>query len=171
MPATHAHSPSHSTSKEHGRAGMAGRSYARLAAMTALSFVAMYILMYAMVNSVENVYNSLNEVYMAALMAAPMVAIGIAVMGHMYPNRRLNAALVIVSLLALAIFWALIRTQGAVRDEQFLRSMIPHHAGAILMCRNAPVADAEIKNLCQEIISSQQREIDQMKDILSRLER
>lgn len=49
--------------------------------------------------------------------------------------------------------------------------MIPHHAGAILMCRKASVADAEIKSLCQDIISSQQREIDQMKDILARLGR
>ena len=139
--------------------------------MTALSFVAMYILMYAMVNSLENVYNSLNEVYMAALMAAPMVAISLAVMGHMYPSRRANVVLAVLSVVALAAFWALIRTQGAVRDEQFLRSMIPHHAGAILMCRKAPIADAEIRTLCRQIIASQQREIDQMKDILSRLQR
>ena len=168
MPAAQAHPTSQSSS---GHAAMAGSAYARLAAMTALSFVAMYILMYAMVNSLGNVYNSLNEVYMAALMAAPMVAIGLAVMGPMYPNRRLNAALIIASLVALAVFWALVRTQAAVGDEQFVRSMIPHHAGAILMCREAPVQDAEIRSLCQEIIESQQREIDQMKDILARLAR
>jgi uncharacterized protein (DUF305 family) len=146
-------------------------AYLRLAAMTALSFIAMYILMYAMVNSIDNVYNSLNEVYMAGLMAAPMIAISLAVMGHMYPSRRVNVALAVLSIVALAGFWALIRVQGAVGDRQFVRSMIPHHAGAILMCRKAPIADAELKDLCKQIISSQQREIDQMKGILSRLER
>ena len=170
MPASHAHSPSQPASRHQSHAMDRG-AYLRLAAMTALSFVAMYILMYAMVNSLENVYNSLNEVYMAALMAAPMVAISLAVMRPMYPRRRLNTALAALSAVALALFWALIRTQGAVGDEQFLRSMIPHHAGAILMCRNAPIQDEQIKSLCGEIIASQQREIVLMKDILDRLER
>jgi uncharacterized protein (DUF305 family) len=48
--------------------------------------------------------------------------------------------------------------------------MIAHHAGAILMCEQAPIQDAEIKDLCGNIISSQQTEIDQMKAILRRLE-
>ena len=44
----------------------------------------------------------------------------------------------------------------AVADTQFLKSMIPHHAGAILMCEKAPIAD--IKELCQKIIASQRSE-------------
>ena len=62
-----------------------------------------------------------------------------------------------------------IRQQAAIGDKSFLTSMIPHHAGAILMCERAPIQDAEIKKLCGEIISSQQREIDQMKSMLARL--
>jgi uncharacterized protein (DUF305 family) len=58
-----------------------------------------------------------------------------------------------------------------VSDKQFLRSMIPHHAGAILMCEQAPIEDAEIKALCKNIVSSQQSEIDQMKAKLSALGR
>ena len=38
------------------------------------------------------------------------------------------------------------------------------------MCNEAPLEDAEIKELCQSINSSQQSEIDQMKAILKRLE-
>ena len=38
-----------------------------------------------------------------------------------------------LSLVALAVLWILIRQQAAITDRQFLRSMIPHHAGAILM--------------------------------------
>jgi uncharacterized protein (DUF305 family) len=49
--------------------------------------------------------------------------------------------------------------------------MIPHHAGAILMCGKAPIQDAEIKAPCQNIIDGQQTEIDQMKAILSRLDK
>ncbi len=55
--------------------------------------------------------------------------------------------------------------------RQFLRSMIPHHAGAILMCQEASIQDAEIRRLCGGIVSSQQSEIDQMKAMLDRLAR
>ena len=55
----------------------------------------------------------------------------------------------------------------AVADTQFLKSMIPHHAGAILMCEKAPISGADIKELCQKIIASQRSEIAQMKRMLS----
>lgn len=57
-----------------------------------------------------------------------------------------------------------------MNDKQFLRSMIPHHAGAILMCEQASIQDAEIQELCRTIISGQQEEIDQMKAKLRQLE-
>jgi uncharacterized protein (DUF305 family) len=49
--------------------------------------------------------------------------------------------------------------------------MIPHHAGVILMCEEASLEDAEIEKLCKDIKSSQQTEIDQMKEILQRLDK
>jgi hypothetical protein len=98
-----------------------------------------------------------------------MVLIEIALMSAMYPNKKWNAVIVIASVLLLALFWVGIRRQVAISDKQFLRSMIPHHAGAILMCEKASIRDPEIKQLCQEIISSQQREISQMKAKLNEL--
>jgi uncharacterized protein (DUF305 family) len=148
---------------------MSHHPYARLLLMTALSFAAMYALMYAMVDRFANYYNSVNQAYMAGLMAAAMVVIELAVMRAMYPNRKLNAAIVALSLVALVACWALIRTQAGVGDRQFLRSMIPHHAGAILMCEKAPVGDAEIKALCKQIVASQDAEIRQMKAKLAAL--
>jgi hypothetical protein len=116
--------------------------------MTTLSFAAMYGLMYAMVDRFANVYNNINQVYMAGLMAAAMVVIELAVMGAMYHSRKLNAAIMAASVVALIALWALIRDQSAVGDQQFLRSMIPHHAGAILMCEQAAIRDPEIEELC-----------------------
>jgi uncharacterized protein (DUF305 family) len=165
MPATHASRAHHSAHREE----YTGTGpYVRLAVMTALSFAAMYALMYAMVDRFENVYNSINQVYMAGLMAASMVIIELAVMRAMYPSRAMNAILVAGGLVALGAFWFAIRGQAAVGDEQFLRSMIPHHAGAILMCGKAPVRDAEIRDLCKTIIEGQEAEIRQMKELLAR---
>ena len=145
--------------------------YNRLLLMATLSFLSMYVFMYAMVNSFANVYMNLNQVYMAGLMAAPMVIIELALMGAMYRDRKRNAVIMAASLVVLVMFWIFIREQTAITDRQFLRSMIPHHAGAILMCQESAIGDPEIKKLCEEIVSSQQSEIDQMKTILARLER
>jgi uncharacterized protein (DUF305 family) len=150
---------------------MSNRPYSRLLLMVVLSFVSMYVLMYAMVNAFANVYLNTNQVYMAGLMAAPMALIELALMRGMYQDRKRNVLIIAGSVIALIAFWVLIRQQTAIADKQFLRSMIPHHAGAILMCEQAPIADGEIKELCKAIISSQQAEIDQMKATLSRLER
>jgi uncharacterized protein (DUF305 family) len=142
--------------------------YYRLAGMTALSFAAMYVLMYAMVNSSTNVFNNINQAYMAGLMAAPMVLIEVVLMRNMYENKRLNIGLGAASVVAMIVFLLLIRQQAGVTDRQFLRSMIPHHAGAILMCEKARVQSADVKQLCQSIISSQEAEIRQMKGLLER---
>lgn len=56
-----------------------------------------------------------------------------------------------------------------IGDRAFLRSMIPHHSGAILMGRQADIRDAEVKHLCGEIMKSQRREIE-MKVILARVD-
>ena len=129
----------------------------------------MYILMYAMVNTIDNVFNNFNQFYMAGLMTAPMVLIELFVMRSMFPNKQRNALIIAVSIVAALVFFLLIRQQAAISDKQFLRSMIPHHAGAILMCEQASIVDPEIEELCGTIISGQQTEIDQMKAILQRL--
>ena len=110
-----------------------------------------------------------NQVYMAGLMTAPMVIIELALMRGMYHDRKLNALIIAASTIALVVLWTLIRQQVGVSDRQFLKSMIPHHAGAILMCQQAPIRDAEIKKLCEAIISSQESEIAQMKAKLAAL--
>jgi len=54
-----------------------------------------------------------------------------------------------------------------ISDGEFLRSMAPHHSGAILMCEQAQLNDRKIRDLCQTIIVSQRQEIAQMKEMLA----
>jgi uncharacterized protein (DUF305 family) len=138
---------------------MHSRPYVNLLTMTVLMFIAMYWLMYAMVDRLTNVYPNVNQVYMAGLMTAPMVLIELALMRAMYENRSANIAIVVASLAAFALFWFGIRDQVAVGDRQFLRSMIPHHAGAVLMCEQAPIASPDIRELCRKIIADQNAEM------------
>ena len=148
---------------------MHSHHYGHLAIMAVLSFIAMYVLMYAMVDRFENVYPNVNQAYMAGLMTAPMVIIELIVMWTMYKNTMLNAAILAGSAVVLIACFALIRQQTGVGDVQFLRSMIPHHASALLMCEQAPITDAQIKTLCRSIIRGQQAEIAQMKAKLAAL--
>ncbi|HYU78468.1 MAG TPA: DUF305 domain-containing protein [Vicinamibacterales bacterium] len=144
--------------------------YRDLLVMAVLSFVSMYVLMYAMVNSIANVFNNLNQVYMASLMTAPMVIIELLVMRAMYHDRKRNAAIVGASVVIGIAAFMLIRFQTGISDREFLRSMIPHHASAILMCEQAPIRDAAIRDLCGRIRASQQAEIDEMRARLRALE-
>ena len=112
--------------------------YRRLLLMAALSFAAMYILMYSMVDLWSDAFANLNQAYMAGLMTAPMVVFELLLMRGMYRNARWNTALLGASVVAGIACFALIRGQGGITDRQFLRSMIPHHSGAILICTEAP---------------------------------
>lgn len=150
---------------------MNNKHYLHLLIMVVLSFASMYALMYAMVNIFANVYSSFNQFYMAGLMTAPMVIIELLLMRGMYHNKKWNALIIGVSIVFLILFWVLIRQQVAISDKQFLRSMIPHHAGAILMCEQASIKDPDIQELCRGIISGQQTEIDIMKAKLDELEK
>lgn len=145
--------------------------YSKFAWMVALMFVAMFLLMYAMVYRLTNVYFlSLNQFYMAALMTGAMVVIELAIMGGMYPNRKRNVALLVVGAVVAAGSWFAIREQTGIGDRQFLRSMIPHHEGALLMCREASLTDERLVILCGQILESQEREIRQMKALLAESE-
>lgn len=92
-------------------------------------------------------------------------------MGTMYERMKWNFLILGVSTLALVGFFLLVRLQTGISDKQFVRSMIPRHASALLMCGKASLKDPEIKKLCQHILSSQQSQVDQMKGILTRLEK
>ncbi len=144
-------------------------SYKSLFIMAAVSFASMYVLMYAMVDKFANVIPNINQFYMAGLMAAPMIVIEIILMRQMYKNKKLNILILAGSVVLLGVFFAGIRLQAGVNDRQFLKSMIPHHAAAVLMCQKTEIQDEEIKQLCNGIVSGQQQEIDQMKTILERL--
>ena len=157
MPQSHTHHADHDD-----------KMYIKLLVRAILSFVSMYALMYSMVNTFQDIYPSFNQFYMAGLMSAPMVLIEIVLMGAMYKNKKLNIIIAALCVLAGLLFFLGIRQQTSISDKEFLRSMIPHHSGAILMCREANINDPEIKRLCQTIMEGQQQEIDQMRAILNK---
>ena len=143
--------------------------YKLLGVNLAISLAIMYLVMFAMIYSWGEFIQNINFFYMALMMWAPMGSLMLLTMGMMYRNRKWNMLLHGAFALVFILSTIGIREQGLVGDDQFLRSMIPHHSGAILMCEKAKLDDPEIQDLCRDsIIPSQKAEVDQMKRLLDR---
>ena len=160
---------------EHGDKGhdamsadMERKHYLMLGLNLLLSALIMYLGMFAMIWSGGEFIQNINFVYMGLIMWAPMSVVMLWTMKSMYRNSRWNVALyALFAVVFLLSLWGM-RDQLLVGDRQFLRSMIPHHSGAILMCERSSLADPEIRSLCEGIVRGQAEEIAQMKAILAR---
>jgi uncharacterized protein (DUF305 family) len=144
------------------------KMYAKLGLALALSYVVMFLLSMSMIREWDHFYLNGSNAWMALVMVAPMGLIMIAVMWAMFQNKALNAGLALAFVAVFAGALYLGRQEADVGNEQFLKSMIPHHSRAILVCQEADITDPEIEELCGEIVKTQQEEIAQMKEILER---
>ena len=142
--------------------------YLRLAIELVIDFVIMYLVMYTMIRSLDHFYLNINNVWMTLMMVTPMALVMMVAMRSMFPSRNRNLLVVAGALVVFGVSYYGMRTQWAVGDEQFLKSMIPHHSGAILMCQEASITDPDIQSLCREIIDAQRREIAQMEALLEK---
>lgn len=154
---------------KHSMQSDARKNYGMLAVSFVVMLILMYVIMFTMIYSLGEFIQNVNFFYMAVMMATPMTAMMPMMMKSMYPDRGLNLIVYGATALLFVLGFVGIRTQALVGNDQFLRSMIPHHSGAILMCEKAQISDPEIDALCKEIIRGQAQEIDQMKAIRERL--
>lgn len=145
-------------------------SYWRFAAMIATSTVVMYGLMYLNTYALEHVFWSETRAWMALVMGATMAVIMLGYMMGMYKKKMLNLAIFggAVAVFALALW--LVRSQATVDDAEYMKAMIPHHSIAIMTSKRAQISDGRVRKLADEIIESQEREIAEMKYLVSDLE-
>lgn len=153
----------------HGARVGHGRPYLMFWLNMLPALVVMYVVMFSMIDGWIDFENNLNMAYMAVTMWAPMGILMLATMSGMFPNRRMNLLLYAAfAILTFGSFWAT-RSQAAIDDRQFIASMVPHHSGAILMCREAKLSDPELIALCDAIQQTQRKEIERMNAIAERL--
>lgn len=145
-------------------------SYARFAAMIATSTVIMFGLMFLNVFSFDDVFFSQTRAWMALLMGAVMAIIMLAFMLPMYKNRRANIGIFVGSAVVFAAALWLVRSQATVGDVAYMKAMIPHHSMAILPSERANITDPRVRELADDIISTQREEIAQMKALIRELE-
>jgi hypothetical protein len=146
-------------------------SYTKFIGMLIASFIAMYITMYLNTYQIDHVYFSLTRFYMTCLGISTMAIIMFLAMRNMYKNSKKNIAIIAGSIILFLGALGLVRAQQPiVGDILWMRAMIPHHSIAILTSERAQIKDPEVKQLAEDIIKAQKKEIKEMKQMIERLE-
>jgi hypothetical protein len=138
----------------------------RFAAMIAASTVIMFFLMYQLVYSPDHAMFSLNRLLASLIMGGVMTALMLAFMWKMYQPQAVKVTVLAGGLLVAVILLALNRSQALIDDTRFMKSMIPHHSIAINNARKASISDPRVRELADKIITSQVREIAEMKALI-----
>ena len=87
---------------------------------------------------------------------------------HYIHHGNMNQLVFIIGIVLTIITTLIIRDQLFVDDDQWLRRMISHHSTALTTSHNIKnkTKNAELKKLAEDIIDTQEREINQMKQLL-----
>lgn len=146
-------------------------TYSKFFVMMLISFFIMYLVMFLNITELNHYYTSMTRIYMAVLMVAPMAVVMMVMMGKMYPDKKKNMLIMLSAVVIFGVVLAALRTQTPVSDVQYMKAMIPHHSSAILTSKKADIKDPEVRKLADGIITSQEKEIAEMKAILERMEK
>ena len=131
--------------------------------MIGTSMIIMYFLMY--LNSyqiLDHARFSETRLFMTTIMGGAMMAIMLFFMLGMYKNRKANTAIFIGAGFMLLLSVWLVRSQITVDGVDYMEGMIPHHSIAILTSERAGIEDLRVRELADEIIEAQRREIKEM---------
>lgn len=145
-----------------GRDMMLRGRYARFVVMILTSTVVMYLLTYTNVFDFAHIRVSTERVYMALIMGSAMAIVMMGFMWQMYPNIRLNAAIMGGAAVFGIMAFLGSQTQAFIGDVAYMNGMIPHHSIAILTSERAGIEDLRVRVLAQGIRDTQVREIKEM---------
>lgn len=149
---------------------MKTNQYKLFALMMSISFIIMYAVMFLNADVFEHVMLSYTRTYMTILMVAPMAIFMLLFMWDMYKQKKLNYIIIGVAALLFVGTLTMLRQQTFISDVQWMKAMIPHHSSAIMVSQKADLKDPEAIQLAKDIIEAQKREIEQMQNMIERLE-
>lgn len=144
--------------------------YVKFGLMILTSTVVMYIMMYLNTYKWDHVYFSETRAYMALYMGAMMAIIMLAFMTNMYKKTKVNLMIYGLSVFLFAFCLWGVRSQATVDQVDWMQAMIPHHSIAILTSERADIEDPRVRQLADDIIEAQKREIGEMQQLIDELE-
>lgn len=146
------------------------QSYLRFGAMIASAVLVMFGLKYTSTYALSHVWFSETRAWMALMMGGAMAIVMLLFMLGMYRNTRINAGIVIGSILLMAGSLFFVRSQVTVDDADYMEAMIPHHSIAVLTSERAQIEDVRVRKLANEIIVAQRKEIKEMEWLIADIE-
>ena len=149
---------------------MTKMGWGRFAAMITLSTAVMFVLMYQLVYSPEHATFSVNRLIASLIMGCVMTLIMLGFMWGMYEGQRTKIAILVGAAILGGLLLYTNRNQTLVGDTAFMRAMIPHHSIAINNARKSRISDPRVRELADEIIAAQVREIAIMKRLIADIE-
>jgi hypothetical protein len=139
------------------------RFFAMIATSTAVMLGLMYLNSYSII---EHAFWSETRFYMAFVMGAAMAVIMLSFMLGMYKDKKTNVTIYISSAVVFALALFLVRSQTTVEDRSYMSAMIPHHSIAIMTSDRAHIKDVRVRDLADDIIKAQRKEIKEMEWLL-----
>jgi hypothetical protein len=145
--------------------------WGRFAAMIGTSSFVMFFLMYQLVHDADHLTFSVNRLIAALVMGAVMTVVMLGFMWSMYETKPIKLAVVAAAALLAVVLLYVNRAQALITDVTFMKAMIPHHSIAINNATKGDIRDPRVRELADQIISSQLREIREMKALIEDIER
>lgn len=142
------------------------KQYTKYFGMILTSAILMYGVMYLNTYQLDHVYFSEMRLYMVILSTSVMAVVMLLFMLGMLKNKKLNSAIIGISVIVFASAFFLMRNQTTIDDVDYMEAMIPHHSIAILASKNANITDPRVRQLADDIIEAQKNEIKQMKELI-----
>lgn len=133
-----------------------------------MMFISMFIIQYIfmsfiMTNRPENITNSVGKIYISTMMGLSMVIL----MSLMTFN--LKEIITYIGLLVMIIY--LYKIQFGINDQNYLKEMIEHHSMALLTSNQIlkKTNNSYVADIAQRIINTQEREINEMRNVIKML--
>lgn len=132
------------------------------------SFIIQFLIMSAlMTNKLLNIRSTIGKFYISCIMALLMGILEVG-MNDLYMNS-LSVIYYFALIFALIIFVYLYRNQVYIYDKDYLNEMIEHHSMALLTSEEIlqKTGSERVKRLAENIISTQQKEIEYMEQLVT----
>ena len=144
-------------------------TYSLLVMMIGSVIIQMFVMSGIITNSYKNITFSLGKFYMSVIMALLMGLLEVIM--HDNHMRVISIYYYLFLGFLLVIFIYLYRNQAYIEDKDYLNEMIEHHSMAILTSEEIlqKTNSERVKKLAQNIITTQEKEINYMKELIKNI--
>jgi hypothetical protein len=141
-------------------------TYSLMFMMIGSFIIQMFVMSFIMTNSLSNITFSMGKFYMSVIMTLLMGLLEV-LMFDFY-MKTISASYYLSLFLMLTIFIYIYRNQVYIEDKDYLSEMIEHHSMALLTSEEIlqNTKSERVKRLAENIISTQEKEIEYMRQLL-----